>query len=228
MKYIAIDIETTGLELENCQVLSIGAVIEDTNEIKPLNELPKFHGVIMRRNISGNTYAINLNRDLIQTMNHYMTAENQDEKNDIVQMTGMRFYEENQIVEEFYYWLAANGFVEFNEPASGNYVTMKDGQIVPAVTNKTKPVHITAAGKNFGTFDLKFLERLPRWKQLVKVRQRILDPSILYINWEKDESLPSLGTCKSRAMLPEEVAHDAIEDSLDVILLLRKAYNPGY
>ena len=111
MKYIAIDIETTGLELENCQVLSIGAVIEDTNEIKPLNELPKFHGVIMRRNISGNTYAINLNRDLIQTMNHYMTAENQDEKNDIVQMTGMQFYEENQIVEEFYYWLAANGFV---------------------------------------------------------------------------------------------------------------------
>lgn len=228
MKYIAIDLETTGLDPENCQVLSIGAVIEDTNDIKPLDELPTFHGIIKRRNISGETYAINMNRDLIQTMNHYMTAQDQDEKNDIVQMTGMKFYEEEEIVQEFYYWLAQNGFVDFNEPGSGGYVTSRNGQTVPAITNKTKPIHITAAGKNFATFDLKFLLKLPRWKQLVKVRQRILDPSILYTNWTEDESLPSLGTCKRRANLPEEVAHDAVEDSKDVILLLRKEYNPAY
>lgn len=228
MKYIAIDLETTGLDPENCQVLSIGAVIEDTNDIKPLADLPTFHGVIKRRNISGETYAINLNRDLIQTMNHYMTAQDQDEKNDIVQMTGMKFYEEEEIVQEFYYWLVQNGFVDFNEPGSGGYVTARNGQMVPAITNKTKPIHITAAGKNFATFDLKFLLKLPRWKQLVKVRQRILDPSILYTNWTEDESLPSLGTCKRRANLPEEVAHDAVEDSKDVILLLRKEYNPAY
>lgn len=228
MKYIAIDLETTGLDPENCQVLSIGAVIEDTNDIKPLDELPTFHGIIKRRNISGETYAINMNRDLIQTMNHYMTAQDQDEKNDIVQMTGMKFYEEEEIVQEFYYWLAQNGFVDFNEPGSGGYVTSRNGQAVPAITNKTKPIHITAAGKNFATFDLKFLLKLPRWKQLVKVRQRILDPSILYTNWTEDESLPGLGLCKKRANLPEEVAHDAVEDSKDVVLLLRKEYNPAY
>lgn len=228
MKYVSIDIETTGLDPENCQVLSIGAVIEDTDDIKPLDDLPKFHGVIKRRAISGDTYAINLNRDLIQTMTYYMTAEDQDEKNDIVQMTGMRFYDEQEIVQEFYYWLAQNGLVEFNDLMSSNHVTIHNGQMMPAITNKTRPIHITAAGKNFGTFDLKFLERLPRWKQLVRVRQRILDPSILYTNWTEDESLPGLGLCKKRANLPEEVAHDAIEDALDVILLLRKEYNPGY
>lgn len=227
MKYIAIDLETTGLDPENCQVLSIGAVIEDTNDIKPLNELPTFHGVIKRRNISGDTYAINLNRDLIQTMNQYMTSYVQEDRDLIEATTGMNFYDEAEIVQEFYYWLAQNGFVDFNEPGSGGYVTSRSGQMVPAITNKTKPIHITAAGKNFATFDLKFLERLPRWKQLVRVRQRILDPSILYTNWTEDESLPGLGLCKKRANLPEEVAHDAVEDSKDVVLLLRKEYNPA-
>lgn len=225
MKYVSIDIETTGLDPENCQVLSIGAVIEDTNDIKPLDELPRFHGVIKRRAISGDTYAINLNRDLIQTMLNYTESRVEEERTWIEQTTGMRFYDEQEIVQEFYYWLAQNGFVDFNEPASGGYVTMRDGQAVPAITNKTKPINITTAGKNFGTFDLKFLEKLPRWKQLVRVRQRILDPSILYTNWKEDDSLPGLGLCKRRANLPEEVAHDAIEDALDVILLLRREYN---
>lgn len=228
MKYCSIDIETTGLDTENCQVLSIGAVIEDTNDIKPLDELPTFHGVIKRRNISGETYAINMNQDLIQIMNRYMTADLQEDRDLIEATSGMKFYDEQEIVQEFYYWLAQNGFIDFNDPGSGGYVNVRNGQMVPAITNKTKPVHITVAGKNFATFDLKFLLKLPRWKQLIKVRQRILDPSILYINWTEDESLPSLGTCKRRANLPEEIAHDAVEDSKDVILLLRKEYNPAY
>lgn len=228
MKYISIDIETTGLDPENCQVLSIGAVIEDTENIMPLEDLPTFHGVILSNRIEGEPYAINMNKDLIQKIVYYQTAQDQDEKNDLVQMTGMKFYEKEEIVEAFYYWLAENGFVEFDDIDSGGYVKMENGKMLPMITNKTKPVNITAAGKNFGTFDLKFLERLPRWKQLVKVRQRILDPSILYINWREDESLPSLGLCKKRANLPEEVAHDAVEDAKDVILLLRKEYNPGF
>ena len=49
-----------------------------------------------------------------------------------------------------------------------------------------------------------------------------------YTEWKEDESLPGLGLCKKRAGLPEEVAHDAVKDAQDVILLLRKEYNPGY
>ncbi len=228
MKYISIDIETTGLDPEKCQVLSIGAVIEDTNDIKPLADLPTFHGVVLPNRIEGDPYAINLNRDLLQTIVQYQTAQDQDEKNDIVQMTGMKFYKKEEIVEAFYYWLAENGFVEFNDINSGGYAKMENGKMLPMITNKTKPIHITAAGKNFGTFDLKFLEKMPRWKQLIKVRQRILDPSIIYTEWKEDESLPGLGLCKKRAGLPEEVAHDAVKDAQDVILLLRKEYNPGY
>jgi hypothetical protein len=94
----------------------------------------------------------------------------------------------------------------------------------PALTSQIPKVHITAAGKNFATFDLKFLERLPRWKQVFKVRQRIIDPSVLFTNWGEDDSLPSLSMCKKRAGMEEHVAHDAVEDARDVIRLLRKSY----
>lgn len=204
MKYVSIDIETTGLDLETCQVLSIGAVIEDTNNIVPLNELPTFHGAIVSQHIAGQPYALNMNKELIEDIVYYQTGD-EHERFDLERLKGIKFYEKEKIVKALKDFLVENGFEE-------------DGE----------KIYITVAGKNFATFDLKFLERLPRWKQYIKVRQRILDPSILYINWTEDESLPSLGTCKSRANLPEEVAHDAVEDAKDVILLLRKEYNPGY
>lgn len=200
MKYVSIDIETTGLDLETCQVLSIGAVIEDTSNIKPVEELPTFHGVVLSKQLSGQPYALNMNKDLIEAMVYYQTAD-EDERIDLERLKGMKFYEKDQIVEAFYKFLLENGI----EP---------DGD----------KVHITAAGKNFATFDLKFLERLPRWKQWIRVRQRIIDPSLLYTDWKADDSLPGLGLCKLRAGLPEEVAHDAVEDARDVILLLRKEY----
>lgn len=224
MIYISIDIETTGLDPVNDQVLSIGAILEDTDNPVSFEDAPKFHGVIKRNRIEGGLYAINLNRDLLETLNHYMTAKDQDEKNDIVHMTGMQFYEEAEIVEKFYYWLAANGLMDFNDLFGMGYVTTVSGKMVPMIGNNTKPITINVAGKNFGTFDKLFLERLPRWKQLIKIRQRIIDPSVLYVNWEDDTSLPSMAECKQRIGLPDIVTHNAIEDAWDVIELLRNRY----
>ena len=61
------------------------------------------------------------------------------------------------------------------------------------------------------------MERLPRWKQVFRIRQRIIDPSILFTDWVNDESLPSLSDCKKRAGLSEIVTHNAVEDAWDVI-----------
>ncbi len=221
MKYVSIDIETTGLDPENDQVLSIGAIIEDTNNPLKFEDIPKFHGVIKRNSIKGGLYAINLNRDLLETLNQYMTAKDQDEKNDIVQMTGMQFYEEDEIVEEFYYWLVSNDLVDLSKVIGHGYVTTFTGKMVPAITRNTRPIQISTAGKNFATFDKLFLERLPRWKQLIKVRQRIIDPSVLYVDWANDESLPSMSECKVRAGLDGHVSHNALEDAWDVVMLIR-------
>lgn len=200
MKYVSIDIETTGLDLETCQVLSIGAVIEDTNNIMPLNELPTFHGAIVSQHIAGQPYALNMNKELIEDIVYYQTGD-EHERFDLERLKGIKFYEKDQIVKAFYDFLLENGI----EP---------DGNMV----------HITVAGKNFATFDLKFLERLPRWKQYIRVRQRIIDPSVLYTEWNSDESLPGLSKCKERCGLDPHVAHDAVEDALDIISLLRPKY----
>jgi hypothetical protein len=224
MKYLSIDIETTGLDRENDQILSIGAIVEDTNNLLPFDEIPKFHAAIKRENISGSMFAINLNRMLIRTIVQYQNAKNQDEKNDIVHLTGMQFVDELDVVELLYQFCYRNGLVDFTPEDLAKASKVVDGVRYPMLSSNMAKANITCAGKNFGTFDKIFLERLPRWKQVFKIRQRIIDPSVLYTDWKNDESLPGLSDCKKRAGLSEVVTHNALEDSWDVIELMRKHY----
>jgi len=224
MKYVSIDIETTGLDPENNQILSVAAIIEDTNNPLPFDEVPKFHVAIKRENISGSMFAINMNRDLVESIVHYQTAKDQDEKNDLVHMTGMLFMEEEEVVESLYQFLYRNGLVDVDPEYLSKTSKLVNGIRYPMLTSKMKKVHITCAGKNFGTFDKLFLEKLPRWKQVFRIRQRILDPSVLFVDWKNDESLPGLSDCKKRAGLSEVVTHNALEDAWDVIELFRKKY----
>jgi DNA polymerase III epsilon subunit-like protein len=226
MKFISIDIETTGLDSENNQILSIGAIIEDTEKILPFNDIPKFHAAILHEQITGSLFAINLNRDLIDTISLYQSSNNLHERESIEDLTGLKFYTKDDIVESFYNFLYLNDIIP--EGSTGSMqersIKMVDGEMVPSITRLTKPTSITVAGKNFATFDKLFLEKLPRWKQVIRIKQRILDPAILFIDWKNDESLPSLGQCKERAGFNGIVSHNALEDAWDVIELLRKKY----
>jgi len=224
MKYISIDIETTGLDPETCQILSIGAVIEDTLNQLPFEELPTFHGVIKRENVSGSLFALNMNKDLIETIVQYSGARDQDEKNDIVHMTGMQFYHEDEIVEALFRFCYRNGLVPVDPNFLTKTVNVVDGTVYPALTSNMPKVYLNCAGKNFAGFDKKFLEKLPRWKQVFSIRSRVLDPGILFVDWINDESIPSLGECKKRAGIDGVVTHNAVEDAMDVVMLLRKCY----
>jgi DNA polymerase III epsilon subunit-like protein len=225
MKYISIDLETTGLEKDRCQILSFGAIIEDTENKLPLSEIPKFHAAILHSELTGSPFALNMNKKIIEAIVQYQTAKDQDEKNDLVQMTGMHFYHEDQVVEAFYRWLYGNGMVEIDPDFLNQMVTRdENGKIYPMITSKTKPVTINVAGKNFASFDKHFIERLPRWKQLIRIRQRIIDPAVIFTDWKTDDALPSLDKCKERAKIQGEVTHDALEDAWDVIELLRTQY----
>lgn len=227
MKYISIDIETTGLDREACQILSVGAVIEDTNNPLPLTELPTFHCAIKRSSVYGELYALNMNKDLIESIVQYQTSKDQDYKNDLVEKTGMMFLDEDEVVDALFRFCFDNGLVEFDPQFLDKRVRLVDGKTYPILTSNMEKVYITVAGKNFATFDKMFLERLPRWKQVFNIRQRIIDPSILFTDWESDESLPSLLQCKQRAGISGEVTHNAVEDAMDVIQILRTQYiNP--
>jgi hypothetical protein len=165
-----------------------------------------------------------MNRDLVESIVHYQTAKDQDEKNDLVHMTGMLFMEEEEVVESLYQFLYRNGLVDVDPEYLSKTSKLVNGIRYPMLTSNMQKVHITCAGKNFGTFDKLFLEKLPRWKQVFRIRQRILDPSVLFVDWKNDESLPGLSDCKKRAGLSEVVTHNALEDAWDVIELFRKKY----
>ena len=51
MPYVSIDIETTGLDPETCQILEIGAVFD--NWTLPIRDLPTFHCYVVHKQIVG-------------------------------------------------------------------------------------------------------------------------------------------------------------------------------
>ena len=224
MKYISIDIETTGLDSEFNQILSIGAVIEDTLNQLPFEDLPKFHAVIKRESVYGSIFALNLNKDLIQAMKDYSEAKTDELKQEIEESFGAKFYHEDEVVEALYQFCYRNGLVDLDPSFLYKQMKVVDGIAYPILGSNMVKTYLNCAGKNFAGFDKKFLEKLPRWKQVFSIRSRVLDPGILFVDWINDESIPSLDECKKRAGIDGVVTHNAVEDAMDVVMLLRKCY----
>lgn len=67
MKYISCDIETTGLDPDTCQILQMAMVLEDTQYVCPVNDLPHLCITIGTKDgiIKGEPYAIRMNARLI-------------------------------------------------------------------------------------------------------------------------------------------------------------------
>lgn len=68
MKYLSVDIETTGLDREKDLILEFGAIIEDTNNPLPYEELPKFHRYIRYGRYEGSAYALALNKGILDIL----------------------------------------------------------------------------------------------------------------------------------------------------------------
>lgn len=82
---------------------------------------------------------------------------------------------------------------------------------------------VTPAGKNFSSFDRRVLEQAGFFEELrgVTFRHRAIDPATAYFR-RGDKALPDLATCLQRAGIDKkEVAHDALEDALDVVRVVR-------
>lgn len=195
MIYVSIDIETTGLDFENHQIIELGAVIEDTNNRLPLDRLPRYSVVVKPdKYLVGDPFALNMNRDLISLI------ASGPEKNPEV-----KFVSASELADDFYNWLLEQGLETKLSSKGYEYIT------------------INVAGKNFSAFDQIFLEKVPNMTKKIRFRRRVLDPSILYLDLENDSVLPSLGDCKKRAGLSMDgfVSHRAVDDAMDVIELLR-------
>lgn len=201
MKYVSIDIETTGLNPEKCQILQIGAVIEDTSNPLPLEELPKFNCIIEHDDYSGQPTALKMNSWIFEIL---AGLENKTKDDRLAYRKEHNIIPVGLVARSLQMWLMDNG-------------------MIPEFINE--PVKITVAGKNFASFDLQFLKRLPNWGSSVQVRQRIIDPAVMLTDWKNDDTLPNLNTCLKRLDLTGEVTHDAVSDAWDVIRVIRAATN---
>lgn len=224
MIILSIDTETTGLDLEKCSLLQFSAIIEDTNNVKPLEELPHFTCYVDTGSmITGSMFALNMNRNIIEILSKLEVLKGEELKQYRIDN---KILNEDEITESLYYFLQINNVINtFDEGGHvKNHIDLNgESRMVNVFTNKSKRVHLNVLGKNFSTFDKIFMERMPRWKQIFSIRRRIADPAILYTNWKEDNNLPNFQTCMDRSNLEGNVVHDAYYDAKDTLHMLRKA-----
>lgn len=200
MKFISIDIETTGLDPQKNQILEFGAIAIDTS----LGNAPyvsDFNAVFIHKELTGNPIALTMNAELINEINTVLKTKDFDydeinlgiDNDDMHPRFGDSKYVRNSEEFQKYFdeWLESIGFTE----------------------------RLTLAGKNLSSFDLKFIEAAGI---KIKYRHRMIDPAILYVDWEKDETLPDLQQCLDRAGIVKSVEHTSIADAIDVAELVLK------
>lgn len=64
--YFSIDLETTGLDPKNHQILEIGIIYEDPMKQLSFEEIPKFRCLVEYENFIGSAFAINLNQRIFK------------------------------------------------------------------------------------------------------------------------------------------------------------------
>lgn len=214
MRYVSIDIETTSLA-EDAQILEIGAIVEDSNIPYKFKDIPKFECIIDHGKIIGEAVALNINARIIEILSQYHQIKDPQEK--------AAFKSRHKIYREIEASEALHKFVWEHYVNNGKeYVSPFKKRLKNEIP--TPPIRVICAGKNFGTFDRPKLMRLNGMNACLRFNHRILDPAILFVNWEDDEKPPTLQECKQRAGIQGTVSHKAIEDAWDVVEILRKKY----
>ncbi len=199
MIYCSIDLETCGLDPKEDTVIEFGCIIEDTKKQLPFESIPKFNVLLEHTKYTGTPYALALHKTIFEDLEKKHKSTVPIIPSDLL---GQYFYEWLKSQPEF-----ADDFV--NLPTSHF------------------PIKLNVAGKNFGTFDMQFLENLKGFKNWVWFKQRIIDPAVFYFNNDLDMELPNLKNCKIRANCNEpEVAHRTLRDAMDVVELLRGKLYP--
>jgi DNA polymerase III epsilon subunit-like protein len=195
MKYFAIDLETTGLDPEVHAITEMAAIYADIEGKQPIK---MFYRWVNPEGFVWSQYCLNLHAEWLTKVNLRVKAKQFDGNPVICE-------NHDQLRSDFESWIHN----ELEKP-------LFDPQT-------RKQVRYNAAGKNFASFDLQFLKKIglgDMW------RHRSLDPTPLYLR-KGDEILPELKTCKERAILDgaklntSEVAHNAIQDAMDVVDLIR-------
>jgi hypothetical protein len=199
MIYLSLDIETTGLNPLTCDVLEIGALLEDTENPAGREKLPTFHKYLWRDVYRGEPYALAMNAHIFKKILELKKSEG----------VGGMYGEDHTLTDMTHMWGHFNQWI------------LKHKSVFPegSFENDKRPT-LTVAGKNVAGFDLPFLKNA----FMPKFHHRVIDPGMMYFDPRNDKVVPDLKECKKRAKLPEVVSHEAMDDAWDVIQLVRTKY----
>lgn len=204
-----IDTETTSIKSENGNLLSFACVLEDTNDIKPVEELPYFYCVFKYDKLKGEPYALNMNKGLIQEIS--------EGKSD-------NLIEINSFLQNFNNFLYENGLEHHTSDKS--VLSKCKTKMYPGLPyGPKKPIKIKSCGKNFGTFDKGWIEeKIPFFREYFQFNHRVLDIGPLFVDFKNDDWIPNLKECMLRSGVEGEVTHNALQDCYDLIKCLRTKY----
>ncbi|WP_439627556.1 hypothetical protein [Gemmata sp.] len=181
--YIAIDIETTGLDPRKCQILEVAAVAESRDWSVPVNRLPSVRFLVEHKKYRGEPFGLAMNARLL---------------------------------------------FELAKPKAERLVESVWAHEVACRIAAFSALHVagtpTLAGKNFGMFDFRFLERLKNWHEHCRFRHRVLDPGSMFLDPLADDRVPDTGECMKRAGVTNDHPHSALHDCYAVIEMVRAHY----
>ncbi len=221
MKYVVFHLKTCGLNPEEHSILELAAIVEDTKNVLPYNQIPKFQALVLNDTYHGDPTALYMNAKVFEEISKLKRKPNNDKKILTLDMLALNLYT----------WLTKHISTYVND---SNYMNDFDsfgksynnqGEMI---SNKKPKILINAGGKNFGVFQHRFLKTIPKFNEYISINHRFLEPSILFFE-ENDESLPNSEECKKRAGLNEVsnqfYSHTALQDCYSVINLFRKKLN---
>jgi len=246
MKILGLDIETTGVNVEKGNVLEIGVVGYDSEEmdsLEKINKAPKLTILVYHKEITtANIEALALNKELINEISEYANkiGNNFIENRSFIHQVAYSESDDHEVwlVDNdkatfvLLYWLARKKLLQYTNYFLNN---MNENSFIQDIEQRIKQGYfdedfikslkyyikgLTVAGKNVATFDIPYLRNnLPYFNEIIKIKHRVVDPSFVY-TVSSDIEVPNLFNCMSRIGIKSQTAHRAVYDVLDIIYLI--------
>lgn len=231
MKYVSIDIETTGTDPKQHEVVEFAAIIDNLDgSLLRREQLPSFRVLFIKDNWNVNPYCALLHRDLWEEMKVRKSERSfclSSAPNCYGGVGGLSTQAQDDAIREQYLAILKQKHI--------NVVMHKHTHLRDSFSNWLREngyncqndmrVKINVAGKNFANFDKAFLEQPAiSLQETIDIRHRVIDVATHF--WQYgDECLPDTLTCLKRAGLNPnmKLTHTAEEDAWNVIQLVRES-----
>lgn len=202
MKYISIDLETTGSNDDVHQVIEIGAVVDDLEEQKPIDELPEFHTYVGHDTYNVSEYCLGMHSDtgIFEKLSSYGDGQ-------------------------------SDNIAGIGEAVIGLNTFIRDELELTGWPGESRG-SLNVCCHNFTVFDFRFLRRAmddhfgkaSRESTVWDVnRIRPFDPCQFYMQPD-DDKVPGTRTAMKRSDMEPSVAHTAVADAKDMIRMTRRHF----